>query len=624
MELRARILERAPVLGRREVWIWVASLALVPLTWHRVWQRPPFLPIDDFDASWQAALHMAAHQRLSFGGELVFPYGPLGFLALPVLYFTSTAALAFVFVSLGRLVLTALVLRASLRAFPWPVAVVLAYVVGTLPIWDTDLALVVLLFWTLAALERPDFVGAGVLLGLAGPLVAFQLLVKTNVGVVAAVVAFVAVIALPSNTVLLARAWLPVSFAGTFVVLWAAAGGALGDIGSWARSGVAFVQGYSQGLALEAPGLHWNYAVAAAMLALLAYVVWSHAAALPPGRRAAVILIGLAFAFGYFKEGFVRHDVHATFFFGAISTAAVAFARRAFSRWAALAVVALGVAGVVRTAHLSAGYFDPIPSIRAYQFEARTFVQPGRRRVLVARSKADVRRSLALDPGTLRLLEGHTVHVDPYATTAVWAYGLDWRPLPVFQENVVDTPYLDGRNARFLASGRAPERILREHVPTVDGEAPELEAPRTFLVTLCYYRQLRATARWQVLARAGDRCGPERRLASVRVSRGREVRVPPAGPNEVVFARLHLHRPFFTRVADALFKPTSTPKIVLDGRPFRFRPTTAGDPQVLRVPRSAGYAPAFGGKLRTNRFRLATWPWSYRVDFYAISLASRG
>jgi hypothetical protein len=585
---------------RPQLWFWVASIALVPLTWHRVWQMPPFLPVNDFDGSWQAGLHLAAHQRLSFGGDLLFPYGPLGFLSLPVLYFTSTAALSFVFVSLARVALSALVLRAALRSFPWPLAVVLAYVVGALPVWDSDLLLVGLLFLAVGALERPEWVGSDLLLAFAGPLVAVQLLVKTNPGIVGAVLVVVAALVLTSNRVLLA--WLPLSFAGSFVVLWPAAGGSFSDIPAWAHSGEAFVAGYSQGLALEAHGLRWNYAVAAAMLALLAYCVWSRAAELPRRRGVAVALVALAFSYGYFKEGFVRHDVHATFFFGAVATAALAFARRPYARWAALAVVVLGAVGAVRTAHVSARYFDPVPPVRAYQFEARTFVQSGRRHELLASSKADVQRSLGLDAATLGALEGRTVHVDPYATIAVWAYGLDWRPLPVFQENVVDTPYLDRRNARLLASADAPERILRERVATVDGEAPQLEAPRTFLVTLCYYRVLRSAGRWAVLARTGDRCGRERRLGSLSVPPGESVDVPSGRADEIVYARFHLHRPFFRRIADALFKPTQTPRIVLDGRSYRFRPTTAGDPQVLHA----------------RRFRLDDWPWSYRVDFFAV------
>jgi hypothetical protein len=314
------------------------------------------------------------------------------------------------------------------------------------------------------------------------------------------------------------------------------------------------------------------------------------------------VLISLAFAYGYFKEGFVRHDVHATFFFGAVATAAVAFARPPHARWAAVAVVALGAVGALRTAHVSVKYLDPVASVRAYQFEARTFIQAGKRRTLLANAKTEVQRSLGLRPATLPELEGHTVHVDPYATIAVWAYGLRWRPLPVFQANVVDTPYLDRRNAHFLASRNAPQRILRERVATVDGEAQQLEAPQTFLVTLCYYRALPATGRWQVLERTGDRCGPERRLGSLSVSPGDSVDVPAGRADEIVYVRFHLHRPFFRRIADALFKPTQTPKIVLDGRSYRFRPTTAGDPQVLRA----------------RRFRLGDWPWSYRVDFFAV------
>jgi hypothetical protein len=338
------------------------------------------------------------------------------------------------------------------------------------------------------------------------------------------------------------------------------------------------------------------------MLVLLAYAVVARAAGLSRGRQAAIGLIGLAVAYGYFKEGFVRHDVHATFFFGAIATLVVAFAHRPISRWAALVVVALGVVGFVRTAHVSARYLDPVPSVRAYQFEARTFVQSGRRRRLLAATRDEVRRSLGLDPATLQALRGHTIHVDPYATIAVWAYGLRWRPLPVFQENVVDTPYLDSRNAHLLTSARAPGRILRERVPTVDGEAPQLEAPRTFLALLCSYREVRAAGRWSVLERTGARCGKARRLGSLGVARGQTVRVPSGGPGEIVYARFHLRRPFFRRIADALFKPTTTPKIELDGRSYRFRSTTAGDPQVLEA----------------RRFRLTGWPWSYRVDFYAI------
>ena len=60
------------------------------------------------------------------------------------------------------------------------------------------------------------------------------------------------------------------------------------------------------------------------------------------------------------------------------------------------------------------------PNLRILVVEDDAVDRLSIRRALLARSKADVQRSLGLDAATLRELEGRTVHVDPYATIAVW------------------------------------------------------------------------------------------------------------------------------------------------------------------------------------------------------------
>ena len=40
-------------------------------------------PIGELDQSWQIVLEFAAQQRLQFGSEIIFTYGPLGFLFQP-------------------------------------------------------------------------------------------------------------------------------------------------------------------------------------------------------------------------------------------------------------------------------------------------------------------------------------------------------------------------------------------------------------------------------------------------------------------------------------------------------------------------------------------------------------
>ena len=54
------------------------------------------------------------------------------------------------------------------------------------------------------------------------------------------------------------------------------------------------------------------------------------------------------------------------------------------------------------------------------------------------------------------------VGVDEYETSLAWGYGLDWRPVPVFQRFVAYTAHADEGNARRLESdAHAPERVLR-------------------------------------------------------------------------------------------------------------------------------------------------------------------
>src|SRR5690349_5730933 len=49
----------------------ITFLAILPL--------PPGVAQEGLDASWVQALHVAVEQRLAFGTDIVFTYGPLGF-----------------------------------------------------------------------------------------------------------------------------------------------------------------------------------------------------------------------------------------------------------------------------------------------------------------------------------------------------------------------------------------------------------------------------------------------------------------------------------------------------------------------------------------------------------------
>ncbi|HEV7400581.1 MAG TPA: hypothetical protein VGN84_09975 [Solirubrobacterales bacterium] len=83
-------------------------------------------PSPGLDPSWGAGLQMAAHDGLVFGREVVFTYGPLGFLSVPTLWYQDLGAAAVAYAALVHILACTLILWAALRIFDRPLAVIVA------------------------------------------------------------------------------------------------------------------------------------------------------------------------------------------------------------------------------------------------------------------------------------------------------------------------------------------------------------------------------------------------------------------------------------------------------------------------------------------------------------------
>jgi hypothetical protein len=242
------------------------------------------------------------------------------------------------------------------------------------------------------------------------------------------------------------------------------------------------------------------------------------------------------------------------------------------------------------------------------------------RNELLSETRAQMRRTLRLPPAVIRDLRSHTVDVQPTEASAVWTFGLHWRPQPVFQSYAVLTPALDRLNADFLASPRAPERVLRLHpLSSIDDRNPVFDAPAAFLALVCNYRETSAGGGFEVLARATNRCGSPRRLAGGSIQAGQDAHVPRARPDELVYARVRVPRSFGDRLRELAWKPTE-PAIELDGVSFRLVAATAAGPLLMRMPASAGF-PATGLRdAQVDTLRLTGVASPAQVDFYAVSV----
>ena len=594
----------------------VAALLLTVVTW----------PVADLaagtgtDASWMAALHLAHVRGIHFGPGFVFTYGPLGYLAFPVAISGSTLVQSLLFLAATRCILAYTVVRNAHRAVGLAPALLVTYVLLSLPLSASDVLPLVVLLYALEALAVPTARAAVLFAGLGGVAAGLASLMKLNSGATAAIV-------------VLATAWgvrdvnrraLPLAaaaIAATFIGCWAALGNRLTDLPHWLRLSAAIVSGYSAAMQHD-DGRAWVPFAALGVTAVAALAAWRGTSPLRRSRRAA-LLVGLGlFLFPAFKEAVVRQDpAHTPYFFGALAVVLVGLGAVRRARWAALAGIAVCVAVLDVLLLVS---LAPLASARHFWHEAGQTIGGRERAALVAGSASYQRGGYGVDRSQLGELDHRTATVYPYELGAVSAYDLSWRPLPIMQAYSAYTPSLDDADAGFLASPAAPERILRSpDTVGINRRSQALEAPATFRALVCDYAQLSATRTWQVLAHIAPRCGGPRLVASLHVSSGRRVAIPSVNRDDLVFVRIHLHDTLWNRIRAFLYKPRS-PAISLDGGPPKpLVAATAADGIVVRIPASAGYARRFGGGRAFHTLAVTTIGGGARLDFYASAIPPR-
>jgi hypothetical protein len=610
---RSRILDAAlPVISST----WTLGALVFVLTWGGGMPAPVS---ESIDHSLHAGLQLAAVHGLNFGSDLVFTYGPLGFLKSYLLYEEWPGRLAVVYGVALHLALSLTLVWAARRSFGIVLGLVLALIAATLIRGDLgvvavrdDAAVVVIAFvWCVAALQSgsPTWVRRLVVWG-GGPFAAIEILAKLNTGIIVLALVALTVIAIDidrrRNLALLA-----VSFAGSVALLWLATGQAVADVGEFLSGSREIISGYSTGARLEWEQRRYDYALLPLVLVATAAIGW-FATRRMAGLRRAVILAMLALvAFTSAKGGLIAHDeYHMATFYGTMLGACLALPLPATiglrPRVAALAAITGIAAAGFTTAYLPLyPLINPVENVSNAASTLATVADVDRLEDEIAANRAQLIADYDIDARSLALLEGHTVHADPQEVAALWAYGLEWRPLPVFQPYAAWTEELDRRNAEVVASAGGPERILRQNISPL-GRYPAFESPEAMLAMLCHFEAERTTHEWQVLARVPDRCGEPEPLGRVQSTYGQAIPVPEGGSDEVVFARVEgVQVSGIERLRTLIYR--SKARSIRFGGTDRHRPlipTTAGDGLLLRAPGRIDFPAPFALAPNVDEFTL--------------------
>lgn len=578
------------------------------------------------DPSARTGLALAVRDGLQFGTEVVYSYGPLGFLRDPWVWFGDLAAVAYAYSSAVHIALACGLVFLLRRLLPTAAAVAIAVVVLTLP-HGIDAPLAIAAIAALGLPPRPSSRALSLFISGMAVFAAVETLSKISIGPAIFVVGLLALAGRRARPLQIA------AFVGGYVlsvvVLWLAAGQDLMAFDDFIRNSAEIVSGYSEGMALRAVPA-WQEAAAVAGFLALAIAVVARAQG---DRRARLTQVAIVvfLAFCLFKEGMTRADpAHLTIFF---STAIVLWLALGWERHqvtAALAGVgALGVMAVHVFPPPGPTGLDLVENVERATTGALDLLSTSRRDSITSEGRAEILESYPMEPRLLERIGARPVAVDPWEVSVIWAHELNWEPLPVFQPYAAYTPELDRLNAEALAEPSGPELVLRENTELLDPQFPAgaidgryrgWESPLAARALLCHFEPVMTTPGWQLMERTRDRCGTPRPLRSVDAEYGEEVVVPPPGRGEVVYAEIEGTGAGGLELVRRLLLRAAVHEVVLDkDRVYRLVRATAAGGLLLRGPGALGSGP-FAQVPQAETIELTGGEGALRFDFYALPL----
>jgi hypothetical protein len=540
------------------------------------------------DDSWIIGLYLAHRRGYQWGQDIVFTYGPLGFLEHPRLAFGWWGLLALA-VNLGALAAVAATLARSwsvrIRAWcAWP----LTLIVLTAATWNVEVFVaagtMLVLHTTLRSEERRRILVA-LATAAGGGLI---LLVKLSVApIVMGLVVVTAVLAAPSGhrrwSAATALAVCSVSFLGGWVLL----GQGLGSLPSFLRGSAQIASGYAGAMGVEVAGGGWHYAAAVAAIGLT-MAAWLRRTRAEErwDRWCCLALIAMAL-FVFFRLGFVRHDEPhvATFFSAALLLAAVPPPKHAPRHGrlpgalAATSILVLMLFVVVRVGDLEVDTFVAGPS-RAVDLPAS--VRHARSGTGLAAARSWAGAWVGAPTKLIRTVGDESVHIHPWDISVAWAHDLNWRPAPVFQVYSAYTDHLDALNASFLAD-RGPRYVLARTGMALDQRNPVWETPQYRRALLCHYHTAGQEGTWELLERLPEeRCGRQERI-EVHYDVEGAVGVPRQG-RDIVVMTTTCRSTLRDQVMTTMFKPARTSYAIADGKRHRLVPALLSGPMIVRGP----------------------------------------
>lgn len=555
-------------------------------------------PTPGIESSWRTGINVASAEGMRFGHDIIFTYGPLGFLdttqslSRPQIVLSMAFSLAAT-ASLWTVVYLGIVRTTSRIAAAVTSTVLVGVVSGTGIILPSFQILLSASITTLLFIKSN---GSGNLRwtpAVVSAVAAILIQVKFPEGIVLTAIAGLCALYSPSR----ARRRIveaSLTFCVAFAVGWTWTGQAFADVPSWFVRYLDVSLGYSEAMAREhAPNpLSYPMAIFLAIALVTLAMRWADAGA--RRARAGILLVVLCLLVFSFKLGFTRHDAHESVFFGV--TAALFATLLEAAKRPRVVMVFLAMSLVFASA--GASQFYPTTAREAWRSNLQPLVDYDHQQLKLQQAALAARSFYSLPADIVSSTNGHPVSVDPWETTLAWAYNFNWRPVPIFQAYVAYTATLDQLNADAIVNAPPDQVVIRGLPSSIDYRNAMWETPRYLLAVACNYVIGPSDNKWMTLHKSGQRCSAPSEISVMGVDAGRRITLPSVQAGEILVGH-------FTpdassppsMVMHALWKDYSPLMVQADGVEYRLPKSLADGPLLLHVPGSLGWPNRFGGNL---------------------------
>ncbi len=447
------------------------QVALVLVLWVEMVSFP-LPPQTSLDPSWNETLIRGAAQHWQFGKDLVFTYGPLGYLTSPYHLGVAGAGARLSWETWGKLAVASGLIFSIRRRAPIHQLLFAAGCGWCGWIMGISFYLIVIAVVVIEVLmNRQESLRAQlvcvVLLGFLAQL-KFTNLVLGAYGVGLAIAYYFWI-----------RRWrtglyLGSAFAVSLLAWWAAAGQDFENLIPYLRTSLEISRGYAHSMGLEESGgvFTVGLAIAAGWLAFVLQLAFRRGDRAHAVTAAAFLAVN---AFMWWKYGFIRADAHtnglylATFLFAVLLPTALFPERRWQWFWA------FGLLGFLGfRSHEPALFPVSFPfSVARMINNARELSRCGSLREKWRQELNPPARACYL-PVTNRIVRSDSIDLVSYEQGFLILNGLNYTPRPVFQGYSTYLPSLSQLNLDFYRSAPAPTFILWRQ-ETIDSRFPTLD-----------------------------------------------------------------------------------------------------------------------------------------------------